>query len=103
MTDRADKDGKAPFELIDLPFLESMAKQLQAGLDKADRVPDGWKQLDPSAYLPKYRAALMRHWVRTDEPFAIDHETGQTHWAAIAVNAMICAYFERQLQQHYES
>jgi hypothetical protein len=95
---RAAKGGKVPMQLLDLPFLEAMALQMQAGLDaNPERVPDGWKDLPPDQWLMHYRAALLRHVVRSDEFGSVD-ESGQSNYAAIAVNAMICHFFEQRLQ-----
>lgn len=91
------KNGKTPFQLLDLPFLGSMARVLGKGLLKAARKPDDWKLLDPIGWLQEYRGALLRHVELSDEVNAIDPESGESHYAAIAVNAMVCAYFERRL------
>lgn len=93
------KLGKARIDLVDLPFVESMARVLEAGLRKAGRVPDGWKALDPATRLHEYRAALLRHAVATDSPHAVEPESGESHYAAVAVNAMICAYLEAGLRR----
>ena len=94
-THLAMKAGKLQLELIDLAFVADMAKQLQAG-NVGDRVPNDWRELDPAVWVDKYRGALMRHLVAADaEPNAIDPKTGATHWAAVAVNAMICGVLER--------
>ena len=99
---RAAKNGKTPFELVDLQFIASMARQLGAGLDKAGRVADGWRTLDPADWLLAYRAAMLRHVVACDTPHAVDRETGEPHYAAVAVNAMICCVFERMLAERAE-
>jgi len=91
----AMKSGKLMLELIDLEFVADMARQLQAGL-VGERVPDGWRKLDPELWVRKYRGALLRHLVATERgPGAIDERTGATHWAGVAVNAMICGVLER--------
>ena len=95
---RAAKSGKTPFELVDLQFVGAMARQLGTGLVKAGRVADGWRDLDPATYLPLYRAALLRHVVGAEQS-DVDPETGESHYAGIAVNAMICAVFERTLAE----
>lgn len=87
-------------ELVDLDFVADMAKQLQAGL-KGDRVPDGWRTLNPDKWLPSYRGAVLRHLrhahgMRVNGP-ALDPETKASHWAGVAVNAMICWYLETQM------
>ncbi len=98
----AMKDGKLQMELVDLDFVADMALQLQAGL-KGDRVPDGWKKLDPVKYLPKYRGAVLRHLRAAHTPGATDPETKASHWAAVAVNAMICFWLERSVSADDES
>lgn len=92
--DTAMKDGKLQMELVDLDFVADMALQLQAGL-KGDRQPDDWKKLDPVKYLPKYRGAVLRHLRAAHTQGAVDPDTGASHWAAVAVNAMICFWLER--------
>jgi hypothetical protein len=91
------KTGKTPFELLDLPFVGAMARQLGGGLARPGRVADGWKDLDPAEWLPKYRAAALRHLLDAERVGARDPESGESHYAAVAVNAMICAYLEARL------
>ncbi len=94
--DTAMKDGKLQMELVDLDFVADMSLQLMGGL-KGDRQPDDWKKLDPVKYLPKYRGAVLRHLRAAHTPGATDPETGASHWAAVAVNAMICWGLERKV------
>ena len=90
----AMKEGKLQLELIDLEFVADMARQLQAGL-VSPRVADGWRELDPEVYVRKYRGAVLRHLVAASHHFgAVDSQTGATHWAGVAVNAMICGVLE---------
>ena len=88
------KEGKLQLELVDLDFVEDMARQLHAGL-VPPRVADGWRELDPREWVRKYRGAVLRHLVCASREFgAVDPDTGATHWAGVAVNAMICAVLE---------
>ncbi len=97
-TDTAAKAGKTPFDLVDFDFVGAMSRQLDSGLRKAGRVPNDWRQLDPGEYLPEYRSALLRHLaVAKAQLGAVDPESGEAHYVAVAVNAMICAHFERAL------
>ncbi len=95
LPDTAMKKDKLMMELVDLEFVADMARQLQGGL-VGDRVPNGWKDLDPLEYRDRYIGAVMRHMAAAQTaPGTRDPNTGATHWAAVAVNAMILWYFER--------
>lgn len=87
------KAGKTPFELVDLPFVGAIARQLGAGIHSG-RTPDCWKQLDPYENLPLYRAAMLRHAAKSAELIGSTDDTGESHYAAIGANAMLCHYFE---------
>lgn len=95
MSDSApQKDGKAPMHLLDGRFLESMARQLGAGAARAGRKEEGWRDLDPHKWLLQYRGAMQRHAYST----GTTDDTGESHYTAVAVNAMICAEFERRIR-----
>ncbi len=89
------KLDKVRMELIDLNFVADMAQQLQKGI-RANRVPWGWTQYDPKEFVPLLRGSILRHLRATETGLlAKDSDTGASHWAAIAVNAMMCWGLER--------
>lgn len=93
----AYKDGKlhvAGHLVTD--FLEDMARQGHGGL-KGDRKPGDWKRLDPTEFREAYVSALYRHlWDAIREPGSIDPETSASHWAAVAFNAQILWWFDKE-------
>lgn len=94
MSDNPKKEpGKPPLELLEPSFLEAMAIVMQAGV-KNGRNPNDWKLLDPIKHLDTYRGALFRHFTASAASGTKD-ESGESHYAAIATNVMICEYFER--------
>ncbi len=89
------KLDKIRMELIDLNFVADMATQLQKGI-RAKRVPWGWTQYDPEEFVPLLRGSFLRHLRATETGLlAKDSDTEASHWAAIAVNAMMCWGLER--------
>ncbi len=89
------KHEKIRMELIDLNFVADMATQLQKGI-RANRVPWGWTQYDPKKFVPLLRGSILRHLRATETGLlAKDSDTEASHWAAIAVNAMMCWGLER--------
>ncbi len=89
------KHGKVRMELIDLNFVRDMAKQVQYGI-RGTRVPWGWTLYDPDEWVPLLRGSILRHLTAAqEETLAKDSDTGASHWAAIAVNAMMCFGLER--------
>lgn len=91
------KEGKIMLELVDLDFVVDMARQFTAGL-KGERVPNGWHKLDPTKWRELCAGAALRHMAEARRELgAVDPETGATHWAAVAVNAMMCWWFERSM------
>jgi hypothetical protein len=89
------KRAKTPFDLVPLDFVGAMARVFAAGL-KDGREPHDWKKLDPEKWLPEYRSALIRHLESASRHYALD-DSGESHYAAVAVNACICWYFEKRL------
>jgi hypothetical protein len=92
----AGKTDVVMLELVDLEFVTDMALQLTAGLKRPGRQPNGWQDLDPRKWRDKCAGAALRHMTAARRGFGeIDPETGATHWGAVAVNAMMCWWFER--------
>jgi hypothetical protein len=80
-----DDDGKPKWHLLDLSFTGAMVRILTFGAKKY--APDNWKVVDNAR--ERYYDALMRHTnAAMDDPGSTDPEHGETHWAAVAVNAM---------------
>ena len=90
-----DKD-KLMCNLLEPEFLEEMTKVLTLGAKKY--APDNWKGLDPERLL----AALYRHLLASHKGELIDKESGLSHMAHIAVNAMFLYWFENHnFTQHW--
>ncbi len=90
------KSGKVMMELVDLDFVMDMGLQLTEGLS-GERVPNGWHDLPPAEWRDKCAGAALRHMAAARrQPGARDPQTGATHWAGVAVNAMMCWWFERK-------
>lgn len=93
-----DKLKKTMWNLLDLDFLESVARVFQMPIQQGKYPPFDW-QRQP---LPEYRDAaynaLMRHVKAAyTEPGAMDDGdkgTGQSHWACAAANLMMLWYFD---------
>lgn len=82
-----DKE-KIMVDLMDPEFIEEMSKVLTMGANKY--APENWKGLDPKRLL----AALYRHLLASHKGEIIDKESGLSHMAHVAVNAMFLFWFE---------
>ena len=81
---------KPKMALVDIVFVELMAKMLQDGL-KDGRRPNGWMDLNPTdEVILEYRSALLRHY----KAAVVTWNPGEEieHLAAVANNAMILTY-----------
>ena len=77
-----------------------MRLQLTKGLEQPGREPNSWQKLDPDKYREACAGAALRHMTAARRGVGVlDPETGATEWAAVAVNAMMCWWFERQQQK----
>lgn len=85
--------GKAPLHhLGDYRVgLEAMCRVAEYGAQKYGRL--NWEQCDDKA---RYEAALMRHALKALSGELIDPDHGQSHWAAVAWNALVLCHFEKQ-------
>lgn len=86
--DRAD--GKPRWELIPLDAVEEIVKVYTMGADKY--APNAWKGI-PDAY-DRYKAALLRHITAYDRGERLDKESGLSHLAHAAWNAIAILWLD---------
>ena len=82
--------GKIRPSLIPVECLEEIAKVLTYGAEKY--APDNWKQISPE----RYHDALWRHYIAWQKGEKADCESGLSHAAHFAVNAIFLLWFEIQ-------
>ena len=86
--DRAD--GKPRWELLPLETVEEIVKVYTMGAEKyAD---EAWKNI-PDGYR-RYKAALLRHITAYDKGERVDKESGLSHLAHAAWNAIAMLYYD---------
>ena len=86
--DRAD--GKPRWELIPLDAVEEIVKVYTMGAEKY--APNAWKDI-PDAY-DRYKAALLRHITAYDKGERLDKESGLSHLAHAAWNAIAILWLD---------
>lgn len=86
--DRAD--GKPRWELIPLDAVEEIVKVYTMGAEKY--APNAWKDI-PDAY-DRYKAALLRHITAYDKGERFDKESGLSHLAHAAWNAIAILWLD---------
>ena len=86
--DRAD--GKPRWELIPLDAVEEIVKVYTMGAEKY--APNAWKNI-PDAY-DRYKAALLRHITAYDKGERFDKESGLSHLAHAAWNAIAILWLD---------
>lgn len=83
-------DGKPRWELIPLDAVEEIVKVYTMGAEKY--APNAWKDI-PDAY-DRYKAAMLRHVTAYDKGERIDKESGLSHLAHAAWNAIAILWLD---------
>jgi len=81
--------NKPDWSLLPLDAVEEVVKVLTFGANKYER--NNWKLVEPTT---RYKAALLRHLTAQDRNEDIDPETGISHAAHVACNAIFLLWFE---------
>lgn len=84
---KSDKN-KLDYSLIDVYFVEELAKVLQFGADKYGK--NNWQNCDD---ITRYLNALERHFIEIKKGKFLDDESGLSHIAHLTANAMFLKYF----------
>ena len=82
--------GKVRFDLLLPEFEEEVAKVLTMGAEKYEA--NNWQKVDDAK--DRYYAALRRHLNAWRKGEKIDEESGLSHLAHVACNAMFLMYFD---------
>lgn len=76
--------GKPQFSLIDPKFMLEFAQVMTMGAEKYGA--DNWKTIENA--IPRYKDALHRHMNAFEQGKMDDEESGLSHLAHVAANAM---------------
>lgn len=85
-------DEKPRMDLLPFDALEAVAQVLTFGAVKYS--VDGWKKVEDAER--RYVAALLRHLVAAQRGEKLDAESGLSHAAHMATNALFILWFEIQ-------
>lgn len=85
-------DLKTRLDLIEPEFIEQVGKVLTFGAQKYE--PNNWQNVDDAEN--RYYAALMRHLLAYRKGEEKDPESGLSHLAHAACNAMFLLHFEQE-------
>ena len=85
--------GKLRPGLFPMECFEEISKVLTYGANKY--TPDNWKKVSPDRYID----ALWRHWIAWQTGEKNDSESGLSHAAHFATNAVFLLYFEMEKQE----
>jgi hypothetical protein len=92
------KASKPQFHLVEFEFVRHMAAVLSKPIIEGKYTSFGWQRLDSAKVKEMYFDSLMRHVAAAQEGEYLD-ESGEPHWAAVAVNAMILWWHQRKEQK----
>lgn len=94
MSKKKPDTSKRKWSVLDplRPFVASVVDVLMHGNTKY--VPHSWQGVDPV----EFREALDRHWHAYLTGQRVDEESGQTHLAHVACNALFLAWFDAQAE-----
>ena len=84
---KADK-GKMRYDLVPFDALDEVAKVLTFGIRKYPSPEENWRVNSSPEDIKRYEAALLRHMSEHMQGRELDDETGLSHMAHIATNAM---------------
>ena len=94
MKDYKYDDGKVRMELLPLECLTEIAKVLTYGANKYK--DNSWKTVKNGR--ERYKGALLRHLAAADTGEVLDPETGLSHAAHMACNALFLLWYELEAQ-----
>lgn len=83
--------NKPDMSLVPLKTLEAVARVFKDGLKKEGRVANDWQKSDPILFL----SALIRHLGEHQYGNLIDPESGESHLAHAATNAIILLWHQQ--------
>jgi hypothetical protein len=91
MDDKKYDAGKNRLDLLPWESLEEVGKVLTYGIEKY-HLANSWKDV-PDA-INRYQAALLRHFSAYKRGEVLDQESGLSHVAHMATNALFLIYLE---------
>jgi hypothetical protein len=99
MNEGTKHDAEKPrMDLLPFEALEEVAQVLTFGAKKY--AADNWKTVDCAE--SRYTAALLRHLVAIQRGEKLDAESGLSHAAHMATNALFILWFEIQKETAWE-
>lgn len=90
--------GKPQFSLIDPKFMLEFAQVMTMGAEKYGA--DNWKTIENA--IPRYKDALHRHMNAFEQGKMDDEESGLSHLAHVAANAMFLHWLAHNPQNDVE-
>jgi hypothetical protein len=88
--------GKLPMNLLPFDALEAVARVLGHGAVKYG--PNNWQALENAE--ERYEAALIRHLSAHKKGEVTDPESGLSHLAHMACNALFLLHFQEEKAKH---
>jgi hypothetical protein len=89
-------EGKLRYDLMPFDALDYVAKVLTYGIKKYPKPEENWRINSKKEDIPRYKAALLRHYSSMAQGEIVDLESGLPHMAHIATNSLFILALEKQ-------
>ena len=91
-----DDEGKLRYDLLPFDAIDEVVKVLTYGVKKYPTHEENWRVVSRPEDIKRYEAALLRHMSEFMQGRKLDDETGITHMAHIACNALFIIALEKK-------
>lgn len=88
--------GKLRYDLMPFDALDSVADILTYGIKKYPKPEENWRVNSKKEDIPRYKAALLRHYSLMAQGEVFDSESGLPHMAHIATNSLFIIALEKK-------
>lgn len=90
--------GKNRLDLLPWDALDEVGKVLTYGINKYPLPKENWRLNSTKEDIPRYKAALLRHFSANEQGEELDEESGLPHMAHIATNALFIIALEKRFK-----
>ncbi len=96
-------NGKLRYDLMPFDALDKVAEILTYGIKKYPKPEENWRVNSTKEDIPRYKAALLRHYSSMAQGEVFDAESGLPHMAHIATNSLFIIALEEKYETYNEN
>jgi len=91
--------GKRRLDLLPWDALDSVGDVLTYGVKKYPKPEENWRVNSTPEDIPRYKAALLRHFSAIQQGELVDPESGLPHMAHVAANSLFIIALEKKFKE----